>query len=428
VLTVTSISSANAQFSVTTPAPIPFDVPAGWHQNLTVRFAPSVAGAQQATLRISSNDPNRPVVEVALAGSARPRIDALNPVRGLIGAIVKLTGAGFDPVATNNVVYIGIRQAFVVSANAAGTELVVLVPADLPPGAVPVTVTVLGQTSDPANFDVLATLATISVWPLAVDFGTLSAGQSRDQTLIIRNLGIRGENVGQDLYLQVDLFVPTDASNRISQAGPFLRDRASAAGDGIIGGQPWDPNGGYWIQLHSTGEIKVMRLYPKAIVAFTGRVAGFDNTVFHRLEVAAQGTNLQVVLDGRLQTFSQDGKLVTIVGIPDTGIGNHGTVGISFGCEDNRGQIGGQQADNLVVGTFRPLDSVLAPRLNINRLAIHAVLSWPTSATGFVLQRTLNLTPPVTWTVVTNMPVAVADQYSVQVNLLGGNEFFRLVK
>jgi hypothetical protein len=52
-------------------------------------------------------------------------------------------------------VLFGNRQAFVRTAIA-GTTLVVVVPPDLPPGTVPVTVTVAAQTSNAVNFTVLA--------------------------------------------------------------------------------------------------------------------------------------------------------------------------------------------------------------------------------------------------------------------------------
>jgi hypothetical protein len=167
----------------------------------------------------------------------------------------------------------------------------------------------------------------------------------------------RGENLGQDLNIKVDLLVPTDGAGNVTQAGPYFRSRAAAAGDGLIGGQ----SAGYWVQLHSTGEVKVKRLNPAATVAVSEKPPRFDAAIFHTLEIAAQGETLQVALDGRLLTFRQDGASVTTVAIPATwqgppGVGfNDGTAGIIFAAEDNRGRIGGQRADNLVVSSFRSL-------------------------------------------------------------------------
>ena len=62
-----------------------------------------------------------------------------------------------------------------------------------------------------------------------------------------------------------------------------------------------------------------------------------------------------MALDGKLLTFDQGGNLVTTLSIPPTAGSNAGTAGISFGAEDNRGQIGGQRADDLVVASFSSL-------------------------------------------------------------------------
>ena len=67
-LTVTTISSSNPQFVVTSPAR-PFSVAAGAEQAITVRFAPTAAGAQSATLTLATNDPALPSVAVSVTGS-----------------------------------------------------------------------------------------------------------------------------------------------------------------------------------------------------------------------------------------------------------------------------------------------------------------------------------------------------------------------
>jgi hypothetical protein len=66
---------------------------------------------------------------------------------------VAITGTGFDPFPANNVVLFGNRQAFVKTASADRTTLTVIVPSDLPRGAVAVTVTVAAQTSNAVNFN-----------------------------------------------------------------------------------------------------------------------------------------------------------------------------------------------------------------------------------------------------------------------------------
>ncbi len=163
---------------------------------------------------------------------------------------------------------------------------------------------------------------------------------------------VRGADLGQDINFRADLFVPTNAAGLITQAGPYFRSRAAASGDGIIGGE----SAGYWVQLESTGEIKIKRLNPQAIIAFSGKPALFDANALHQIEIAASADKLQVALDGKLQTFNQDGQCVTVTNIPATGGANNGTAGIAFGAEPNRGQIGGQRADNVVLRAYQPLD------------------------------------------------------------------------
>lgn len=66
-LTVTAMSVDNPRFTVVSP-PTPFTVDAGGQQAVTVRFAPTGAGAQTGTLRIQSNDPDEATVSVSLTG------------------------------------------------------------------------------------------------------------------------------------------------------------------------------------------------------------------------------------------------------------------------------------------------------------------------------------------------------------------------
>jgi hypothetical protein len=131
----------------------------------------------------------------------------------------------------------------------------------------------------------------------------------------------------------------------------------------VIGGT----SAGYWVQLHSTGEVTVKALNPGETVATTGwPTAAFDASVFHTLEVAFQGDALQVALDGRRLTFTQNGNVVTTVSIPASqapGATNQGAAGVLFACENHRGQIGGQYARNLVVSSYQPL-AAAAPNDN----------------------------------------------------------------
>jgi len=80
-----------------------------------------------------------------------PAIISISPSNAPPGTQITITGTGFDPSPTNNVVLVGDVPVQVVSVNPTGTQLVVVVPPGLPPGPVTVTVSIPGQTSNPYN-------------------------------------------------------------------------------------------------------------------------------------------------------------------------------------------------------------------------------------------------------------------------------------
>jgi titin len=77
---------------------------------------------------------------------------------------------------------------------------------------------------------------------------------------------------------------------------------------------------------------------------------------------------------------------------------------------------------------FSACQSVLsAPQLNLLLPgASQVALTWTNIAPGFGLQQTTNLTPPVTWTPVTNVPVISAGQFVVTLARPADNRFYRL--
>ncbi len=81
-----------------------------------------------------------------------PAILSITPSNAPPGGQITINGSGFDPVATNNFILFGNLPGIVISVNPSGTQLVVAVPADLPPGGASVTVSSQGQTSGPASF------------------------------------------------------------------------------------------------------------------------------------------------------------------------------------------------------------------------------------------------------------------------------------
>lgn len=81
-----------------------------------------------------------------------PAITGITPPNAPPGTQVTITGTGFDPIATNNVVLFGNVPAQVISVNPAGTQLVVVVPLEAGVGSISVTVGSLGQTSSATTY------------------------------------------------------------------------------------------------------------------------------------------------------------------------------------------------------------------------------------------------------------------------------------
>ena len=180
------------------------------------------------------------------------------------------------------------------------------------------------------------------------DFAGIQLAKSKGECAMT---SVEGADAGQDLRISMEVQTPTDAAGNITQAGPYFRSRIAGSGDGLIGGT----SAGYWVQLHSNGMIKVRRLNPLSVVAFTAPRPGFDAKIFHQLTTEARGAVLQVWLDGELVQFDQGGRGVDRVDIPPAWetperVGdNQGAAGVAFGAEDNRSQIGGQRVRNLSV-------------------------------------------------------------------------------
>ena len=70
---------------------------------------------------------------------------------------------------------------------------------------------------------------------------------------------------------------------------------------------------------------------------------------------------------------------------------------------------------------------ILTPKLSIIPSGREVVLTWPTSATGFRLQSTTNLTAPV-WSTNSPAPVVVNGQNTVTNPITGTQRYFRLSK
>jgi hypothetical protein len=84
-----------------------------------------------------------------------------------------------------------------------------------------------------------------------------------------------------------------------------------------------------------------------------------------------------------------------------------------------------------VVSNFRSVaqPSVEPPILAISKSAGTVILSWPTAQTeGFVLQSADSLTPPISWSLVTNTDIISGSNHTVTVPMTGEKRFFELKK
>jgi uncharacterized repeat protein (TIGR03803 family) len=90
------------------------------------------------------------------------------------------------------------------------------------------------------------------------------------------------------------------------------------------------------------------------------------------------------------------------------------------------GIVGGTSTNAALTASDFQFYVALPPSLQIQLAGTNVVLTWPMSATGYVLQSANQLTPPVSWTTVTNVPVIVNFQYTVTNQISSGSVFYRL--
>jgi hypothetical protein len=86
----------------------------------------------------------------------------------------------------------------------------------------------------------------------------------------------------------------------------------------------------------------------------------------------------------------------------------------------------GSQADAagvLAMGTL----TVTAPSLNVVLSPPNMILSWPTNASGFVLNQTSSLVSPITWTPVTSGITVSGGNYTITINTRTGARFYALI-
>jgi hypothetical protein len=73
---------------------------------------------------------------------------------------------------------------------------------------------------------------------------------------------------------------------------------------------------------------------------------------------------------------------------------------------------------------FQPTDS--EPLLLVQRRQTQLVLTWPTNAVGFVVERATSLTPSISWEPVTNVPTIKDRDLTISVDTSKGSQFYHL--
>jgi hypothetical protein len=217
-LIIEGLSASGTGFSVAGP-PVPVTVSPSASATVSLRFAPTSAGAQSGVLVISSNDPTQPQQRITLTGtgtqppmSGSPSISAI-PSTLAFGNVTIGQSSDMTVAISNR----GAAALVVSSLTASGTGFSVTgpsTPLTILPGAAstvtvrfapssagPQTGTLLIASNDPATPSLTISLSAsgtvapspqvpvVDISPATLDFGTVASGQMKDLTLTVRNNG-----------------------------------------------------------------------------------------------------------------------------------------------------------------------------------------------------------------------------------------------
>ncbi|GEM_PF-4365932 len=157
---------------------------------------------------------------------------------------------------------------------------------------------------------------------------------------------------GLDLMITMNVTVPKDDLGNITAAGPYFRGATYVNAGESVGGPT---RNGYWVLLDSRGIVRIDELRTGKYFPTSIPIDGFDPNSAHRLTTTIRGDWLSVMVD-YVPVIFQSGTSYTLqVPLP---LGYIGTTrlpaGIVFGAPDNRGKIGGQTVDDLIVSAVAP--------------------------------------------------------------------------
>jgi uncharacterized repeat protein (TIGR01451 family) len=130
--------------------------------------------------------------------------------------------------------------------------------------------------------------------------------------------------------------------------------------------------------------------------------------------------------------YTINGSVITFPNLGD--LGNGGTVTATIvvqptiqGTITNNASVGSTTTDPLKVNNFASVKTIVqAIALSASRVDQNIVISWPASATGYVLESTPNLGSAITWSTVGTPPQQVGNQMTVTLGVTNSGQFFRL--
>lgn len=206
-LTVNGVDISASSFTVVAPS-IPFTVDPGSNQDVMLRFSPVGEGPQQATARISSNDPNRPSIVVTLTGSGERAVRRLSVSAMMLDFGTVMVGSFADRTLTlrnTGNATLTVEQAVMSDAQFVfhspplplrlrpGTEAETVIRfAPRNRGPQTALLTIRSNADEQPAIDISLTgegifAPAFEVSPLSLDFGSVALGQSVDRPLTIRN-------------------------------------------------------------------------------------------------------------------------------------------------------------------------------------------------------------------------------------------------
>jgi hypothetical protein len=207
----------------------------------------------------------------------------------------------------------------------------------------------------------------------------------------------------------------------------YGRSIAAVGADRVLVGSPADGTNTEAVYLFNTNGTLLLTITNPAPAAddwFGHRIAVLGND---RVVIGAPDDDTTGMSSGSAYLFSLNGTLLATLNNPTPGVGDR--FGLRVAAFGSDGVIIGAPQDNGVgsVYLFSVPASPVAPSLAIQRTTTNTVVvSWPSIATGFVLQQNTNGVRSVNWSNVTAGIQNDGTNKSVSVSLSPGSRFYRL--